>query len=206
MPTLIRGVLAPFLLAIAGLAMAGAATAAATQNSGTLWETLKQPGHFVLMRHALAPGTGDPGNFQLDDCGTQRNLSDGGRQQARRTGEAFRENGITDVAVYSSLWCRCLETARLLGFGDTTPLPSLNSFFQERSEGPAQTRQLQEDVRGMDLSRTVILVTHQVNVTAFSGVNPRSGEMVVMRRTTDYRFETVGSIDPLSAMAARPTE
>jgi phosphohistidine phosphatase SixA len=180
------------------LLLAASGFPAAAQSEAELWAALRKPDHLVIMRHALAPGTGDPGNFRVDDCSTQRNLSEAGREQARRTGEAFRQNGIERAAVYSSQWCRCLETARLLGLGTVEELPALNSFFEERSKGPAQIRQLQEELRSIDLSQPVVLVTHQVNVTGFTGVYPSSGEMVVVRREPDGSFKTVGTIDPRS--------
>jgi phosphohistidine phosphatase SixA len=164
-----------------------------------LWAAIRQPGHVVLMRHALAPGTGDPDGFRLGDCVTQRNLSEAGREQARRTGEAFREAGIASAAVYSSQWCRCLETARQLDLGEVRELPSLNSFFGDRGQASEATRQLSRDLAAMDLSGPVILVTHQVNITAFAGGFASSGEMLVMRRNADGGFETVGTIDPLPA-------
>ena len=91
------------------------------------------------MRHATAPGTGDPAEFQLDDCATQRNLSAVGREQARATGARLRAAGITSAEVYSSQWCRCLETARLLGLGEVLELPALNSFFGERARAAEQS-------------------------------------------------------------------
>lgn len=169
----------------------------AARAEEALWAALRQPGHFVLMRHALAPGGGDPANFRLEDCATQRNLSDAGRAQARRTGETFRARGIAEAAVFSSQWCRCLETARLLGLGDVTPLPSLNSFFDDRNQGPAYIEQLRRDLGALDLSRPAILVTHQVTITGFAGVFPASGEMVVMGRKPDGSFETLGTLAPL---------
>jgi hypothetical protein len=95
--------------------------------------SLDQPGIVVALRHALAPGTGDPPGFVLDDCSTQRNLDGRGRDQARAMGERLREAGLGDAAVFSSRWCRCLETARLLALGPVTPLPALDSFFGRRS-------------------------------------------------------------------------
>ena len=180
------------------LLFAASGLPARAQSEAELWSALREPNHFVIMRHALAPGTGDPGNFRVEDCSTQRNLSEAGREQARRTGEAFRRNGIERAAVYSSQWCRCLETARLLGLGEVKELAALNSFFEERSKGPVQIRQLQEKLRSIDLSQPVVLVTHQVNVTGFTSVYPSSGEMVVVRREPDGSFETVGTIDPRS--------
>jgi len=157
---------------------------------------LAEPGHIAIMRHALAPGTGDPANFTLGDCATQRNLSEAGRRQARRTGDFLREAGIRAARVLSSEWCRCLETARLLDLGPVEPLPALNSFFEDRGSGPAQTRALRAEIAEMDLSRPVVMVTHQVNITALTRVFPSSGEMVVVKRAADDSIEVLGTIAP----------
>ncbi|NJM33772.1 MAG: histidine phosphatase family protein [Rhodomicrobium sp.] len=193
-----RGILPkwPAILFAASLLAVAVLPARGASSAEDLWNALRQPDHFALMRHATAPGTGDPDNFRLGDCSTQRNLSQGGREQARRTGEAFRAKGLSFAAVYSSAWCRCLDTARLLGFGEPQVLASLNSFFEDRSAGPAQTRRLRSEIQAMDLSRPVMFVTHQVNVTALSGVYPRSGEIVVMRRMPGGGLETLGSLRP----------
>ena len=94
------------------------------------WDALTEPGAFAIMRHALAPGTGDPADFRLDDCTTQRNLDARGREQARAIGAAFRDRGITFDVVLTSQWCRTRETAELLGLGEVVEAPALNSFFQ----------------------------------------------------------------------------
>ncbi|MBP2295797.1 histidine phosphatase family protein [Azospirillum rugosum] len=139
-------------------------------------------GLIVLMRHAEAPGVGDPPNFQLRDCSTQRNLDTAGREQARRIGERLRLIGIRDAAVYSSQWCRCLETARLLDVGSVQELPVLNSFFDRREERDAQIAALRLFLAGLPRdSAPVVLVTHQVVVTALTGVYPASGESVLLR-------------------------
>ena len=116
----------------------------ANETEEVLWTALVTGEAVALIRHALAPGTGDPAGFKLDDCATQRNLSEEGRLQARQIGNAFRENGITSAQVWSSRWCRCLETARLLELGSVEPLPSLDSFFNQLGRGPAQTATLRE--------------------------------------------------------------
>lgn len=159
---------------------------------------LSTPGHFAIMRHALAPGYSDPANFRIDDCATQRNLSDAGRRQSERTGEMVRAAGISEAKVYSSRWCRCLETARLLGFGEVVPLESLNSFFEEREKGPAQIAKLRADLAEMDLSGPVILVTHQVVVSGLARRSTSSGEIVVMKRTQAGELEFVGTVPPRS--------
>jgi 8-oxo-(d)GTP phosphatase len=109
--------------------------------------------HVLLLRHALAPGTGDPSGFQLEDCATQRNLSDAGREQARALGDRLRAAGVAEARVYSSRWCRCLETARLLELGPVEPEPALDSFFQRRSEGPARTTSALERLRTLPPAR-----------------------------------------------------
>lgn len=163
-------------------------------DEAALWTALRSGEHLVLMRHALAPGTGDPSSFVIDDCGTQRNLSDEGRNQARRIGARFRDNGIATARVFSSQWCRCLETAELLDLGPVEPLPALNSFFRNRERAEPQTRAVEDWIAGQDLAEPVVLVTHQVNVTALTGVFPASGEMLVLRRSGGGEMSLVGSI------------
>lgn len=171
----------------------------AASDEQNLWATLKTPGHFAIMRHALAPGTGDPSRFRLDDCTTQRNLSDGGRRQAERTGAAFRSQGIASARILSSRWCRCLETGRLLGLGPVEPFAALNSFFQQMTEGPSQIARLRDEISDMDLSRPVVMVTHQVVITGLADVFPASGEIVVMRRTAGGDLVSVGRIQARAA-------
>ena len=93
-------------------------------------EAVNRPGTVILMRHALAPGIGDPEIFQVDRCETQRVLNDTGRRQAQRLGDQLRRAGLAATQVYSSQWCRCLETAELLDLGPVIEEPGLNSFFQ----------------------------------------------------------------------------
>ena len=168
-----------------------------TLAAPSAWDVLKQPGHFVLMRHALAPGTGDPQQVDLNDCGTQRNLSDGGRAQARRTGDALRAAGIASADLFTSQWCRCRETAELLGLGPVQDMPALNSFFSAPEREAAQMQQLREDIARLPRDRTAILVTHQVVITALTGVWPRSGEMVVVQRLDGGQLAVVRRLDPL---------
>ncbi len=159
------------------------------------WKGLRSGGHVALIRHALAPGTGDPAAFTLDDCSTQRNLSDAGRAQAARIGARFRKEDIETARVFSSQWCRCLETAKLLALGPVEELPILNSFYERRENQTPQTRALEDWLAEQDLGEPVVLVTHQVNITALTGVFPTSGEMVVIRRTEDGGIVVVGTIE-----------
>ncbi len=150
--------------------------------SDAAWRALQQGGVVALIRHARAPGVGDPPGFRLEDCATQRNLSEGGREQARRLGAAFRDHGVAVARVLSSQWCRCLDTARL-AFGDgVEPLPALNSFFAKGETEGAQTRAVRAVVEGWrDQPGVLALVTHQVNITALTGVFPDEGEILVLK-------------------------
>lgn len=176
-------------------------TPASTTNAEQdLWTRLQQADthYFVLMRHALAPGTGDPANFQLGDCSTQRNLSAEGREQARRTGEAFKRRDIPVQQVLSSQWCRCLETAELLDIGSVEPFPPLNSFFRDRATGPEQTARVREFMlEHQDTPGVTVMVTHFVNISALAGAGISSGEMAVMQVNDQNQLELTGQIDAL---------
>lgn len=170
------------------------ATTTATQadrylTTAELWQRLQQPEeslYVLLLRHALAPGTGDPADFVLGDCSTQRNLSEEGRSQARAIGQAFRDRGIDVQQVLSSQWCRCLETAELMDLGEVESFPPLNSFFRDRRTAEAQTTEVQKFLRGQAAQPGVlVMVTHQVNITALTDVVPQSGEAVVMEVAAD---------------------
>jgi broad specificity phosphatase PhoE len=169
---------------------------AANESEDALWTALKQGGHIALMRHALAPGTGDPATFRLDDCSTQRNLSKEGREQARRIGQTFRERNIVIARVLSSRWCRCLETARLLDLGSVEPFPVLDSFFRQRNKGPRQTAALREFLATQGSGPSLVMVTHQVNITALTDIFPRSGEIVVIRPLPEGNLTVLGRLSP----------
>lgn len=169
-----------------------------TQTEAELWNLLRQgTGYTVMLRHTTAPGTGDPPNFRLEDCTTQRNLSEEGRQQAVQIGAGFRQYQIPVEAVFSSQWCRCLETAKLLNLGSVEPLPAINSFFQDRATEPQQTAQVRQLILDQrDRAGVIILVTHQVNITAITGIIPASGSMVVLR-ANNSEVEMVGEIQSM---------
>ncbi len=140
--------------------------------------------HVLLMRHAYAPGVGDPPGFRRGDCATQRNLDAAGREQARAIGRWLRAQGVARAQVYSSPWCRCLDTARLLGFGAVTVEESLASFFADYAQADAQTRALQAFVARLlstPSHRAPVLVTHQVNISRYAGGGLGSGDMVLVR-------------------------
>lgn len=157
------------------------ATGAHAGNEAAL-ESLHSGGA-LLLRHALTePGVGDPTGFRLGDCATQRNLSVPGRAQARAAGDALRARGVRIDAVYSSAWCRCIDTAKeMFPELQVEVLPALNSFFAGQGDRERQTAALRQWITGLDDGRRVALVTHQVNVLALTGDNLAMGEAVVVQ-------------------------
>ncbi|MBD6617004.1 histidine phosphatase family protein [Komarekiella sp. 'clone 1'] len=173
------------------------ATEISASSKAAIWSAIQQGrGYVVLMRHAIAPGIGDPPDFRLNDCSTQRNLSDEGRKQAVRTGKAFKNRNIQVSRVLSSQWCRCLETAKLMNLGAVEPFPPLNSFFLNHtteSKQTAQVRQLILDNR--NTAGVIVMITHEVNIRAIaSDIYPESGESVVLRANKKNKIEVVGQI------------
>lgn len=151
-----------------------------TDGPAGFWDLLRAGGCVVLMRHAVTvAGVGDPPGFRLDDCSSQRNLSEAGRQQARALGERFRAERVELAEVRSSAWCRCVDTAQL-AFGRHTVWTPLNSFFQV-GDRASQTRAVMQDVARLKAPTNWMLVTHQVNMTALTGEYPASGEVFVTR-------------------------
>ena len=185
---------AGFCILVAALSLLTVPARAAAEEAA-LWRALASGEAVALLRHALAPGTGDPANFVLRDCATQRNLSDEGRAQAARIGERLRANGIGQARVLSSQWCRCLETARLLGFGSIEELPVLNSFFRRFERREEQTQGLMTWLANQTGQGPTVLVTHQVNITALTGVYPTSGELVFVRSGDDEGIVVLGTVE-----------
>jgi broad specificity phosphatase PhoE len=155
------------------------------------WQALRSSEAFVLLRHAIAPGTGDPPGMRIGDCSSQRNLSAEGRAQASRIGSLFRTNGLREASVYSSQWCRCIDTAALLELGPVVQQPLLNSFFGLPENGRSQTEALKGWLASRPSRKPVVLVTHQVNITGLTSVIPGSGELVFAA------FDATGSISVL---------
>jgi broad specificity phosphatase PhoE len=156
---------------------------------------LKGPGHVLMLRHAYAPGTGDPANFNVDRCETQRNLNDRGRDQSRAWGKRLRAAGIEPSRVLSSQWCRCLETARLMAMGDVEPFWPLNSFFTQREDREKNLEALRDTFAALPRDGdVVVMVTHQVTITAITGRGVSSGEGWVLKLNGTREPEIVGSI------------
>jgi len=183
-----------FLLAVFLLAPLPVSSAPADE---TLWRTLKRADHFAIIRHALAPGYGDPDNFRIGDCATQRNLDDTGRRQARAIGERFRAEGIAAARVYSSQWCRCAETARLLALGPVEPLSALNSLHGRPGNEAPQMKALGAFLGSIPRKGPpVVLVSHQATMRALTGRGASSGEIIVFRLLPGGGVEVAGSIPP----------
>ena len=140
--------------------------------------------HVLLMRHADAPGYGDPAGYQLDKCSTQRNLGDKGKKQAVIIGQWLTSQGISSAKVISSVWCRCLDTAKLLNKGAVTTSPALGSFFDDMSLQKQQTQDLEKliQIQLRENPKTpLILVTHHVNIQAYAGKVVNVGDMVLVK-------------------------
>lgn len=153
-------------------------------HASELSEKLKTAEYVLLMRHTLAPGVGDPANYTLRDCKTQRNLDAEGRAQAKTVGNWLRKTGVDKAEVHSSAWCRCKDTAELLAFGQFTVQPALGSFFDDMHKAPERNQALQlfiaEKIK-VKGDKALILVTHHVNIFAFMGENIASGDMVLAK-------------------------
>jgi phosphohistidine phosphatase SixA len=183
-------------LAVLVLLAGACAAPASDKRHQALWQALKSGEAFAIMRHAIAPGTGDPERFKVGDCSTQRNLSDRGRQQARKAGELLRLNGIQTAQIFSSQWCRCRETANLLAVGPVHDLASLNSFFESYERRAERTRQLRAWLKVRPPRETLLLVTHQVNISALTGRGTSSGEILIVETKQGGKYNVLGSIVP----------
>lgn len=167
----------------------------APADSDILIDQIKNGGYILMIRHALAPGTGDPSNFQIGDCSTQRNLDDRGRAQASSIGEWLRSSGIEKARVYSSQWCRCLETAELMNLGPVTPLPALNSFYDRPQDREPNLKALRNFLSKQAAdSELLILVTHYVTISGITGEAVSSGEGIVLRIKDGGSYDVIGKL------------
>jgi hypothetical protein len=156
-------------------------------QASDLSQKLQSSDYVLLMRHTLAPGVGDPANYTLEDCKSQRNLNAEGRKQAVFVGEWLKKEGIKNAEVHSSIWCRCKDTAALLSFGEYKVEPALASFFDDTSKAKESNLKLQRFIAGKIKSkgdRALIMVTHHVNILEFMGENIASGDMVLAKVNT----------------------
>ena len=170
----------PLALAVTVLLVCGFATAGANATEAA-WARLASGGYTILLTHALAPGVGDPPFFELEDCTTQRNLSDRGRQQARRRGVRFAARAVSISTVYSSQWCRTLETAEN-AFRDVRaqPLEALDLVEDDPDALEAKTSEVMEIIRSFRGPGNQVMITHPENVEALTGIAPRQGEAIIV--------------------------
>jgi broad specificity phosphatase PhoE len=178
------------VLAMAGLIAAHPVPATAA-SADELWALLRGGRQIVLLRHGTTtPGVGDPPGFRLDDCATQRNLVEAGRDESRRVGAAFRAQRVPVGRVLSSPWCRCLETARL-AFGRAEPWAALANLFGRQDRADAVRAALTESPS----DGTLVLVSHGSTISSATGVMPAMGEFVVVT-PRGGSFTIAGRIPP----------
>ncbi len=179
----LRTVFISFLMSMSSLSVAASEKA--------LHEVLASAHHLLMMRHADAPGYSDPAGFDLNNCASQRNLGANGKKQASGIGAWLKTQGIPQAKVLSSPWCRCMETAKLLNVGDVQSENSLGSFFENRADGKEQTLLLEKKIK-QEISnpnrRPLILVTHQVNIQAYTGETVSSGQMVLVKVNANGQY------------------
>ena len=162
------------------------ASQSALASELAIWDKLQgsaPKGYVLLLRHSLAPGVGDPENFRVSDCSTQRNLSEQGRQDAREIGKWLQRREIKIARVESSRWCRAKETAQLLNLGKVSPNRNLDSLFQETNlEAHPQTRNIRRQiVSHRAKTGLLVMVGHFVNIAAVTGAGVDSGEGVLVK-------------------------
>ena len=148
-------------------------------------EVLDQPKlNVIFLRHALAPGYGDPSEFDISECKTQRNLNQEGRDQAISIGIRLKMEGVLFDKIYSSEWCRCIDTATLMDIGEINMFSGLNSFFQDHYDKNETLRKLMQKLKNLDEKNRILMVTHQVVISSVTGINVGSG-VAVAYSTTD---------------------
>lgn len=189
-------------LIVVGISAFATHTAAAAHSRqaaprADIWASLREgEGYVLLLRHALAPGTGDPPGFRLGDCSTQRNLSTDGRRQAIAIGALWRSRELPVDRVLTSRWCRARDTARLLAIGKVTAHAALDSSFTV-SESVAQQRA--EKVRRLIVQHrgkpgVLVLVGHQVNIADVTGISPASGAAVVVKADAEGNVRVIAML------------
>jgi len=169
----------------------------AMANELAIWDKLQgtnPKGYVLLLRHTIAPGVGDPENFKLNDCSTQRNLSQLGREDAKAVGDWLKRRDIKISRVESSRWCRAKETAQLLGIGRVRLNANLDSLFESQDPANAiQTVRVKKQiVDWRNKSGLLVLVGHFVNIGAVAGVGVRSGEGVLVKADSKGKITVVG--------------
>ena len=184
-------------LLVAALLVTTGSPAPAQASDPAIWDQLQgtnPKGYVLLMRHALAPGVGDPPNFKVNDCSTQRNLNDEGRAQASEIGQWLQRREIKILRVESSRWCRAKETAELLNLGTVRPNKNLDSLFQETNlDSHPQTANIKKRIINHRNTRgLLVFVGHFVNFQAVAQTSLESGEGVLVRATSTGEIKILG--------------
>ena len=150
------------------------------QTAADVPALLRIGGCALMLRHTQTePGIGDPAGYRLDQCSTQRNLSNEGREQAKHIGQWLKSRGLRPQSIHTSVWCRCKDTAEL-AFGQYAVLSALNSTFDNRALQDGQTQELRARLKNIPAGQFEVWVTHQVNITALTGEVPAMGEAVLV--------------------------
>ena len=176
---------------VAGCLLSGLVQASDEQA----WTALREGRAVLILRHAIAPGMGDPADFQLGDCTTQRNLNQAGRDQAQRWGQLLRKQ-LIQPRLLSSRWCRAQDTAREMDLGAVEALPALDSFFVKRTSARAQTAALIEQINAQASAVPLVLVSHQVNITALTAIYPASGEGLILALPLEAPARVLARVQP----------
>ena len=152
---------------------------------------LKEGKKLIFIRHAIAPGNGDPDNFNIKDCSTQRNLDKNGINQSKKIGLFFKSNKIKIDKVLSSEWCRCTDTAKY-AFENFETFDALNSFYDERfaANETKQINDLKQYIKNWNSDKNLVFVTHYVVISSIFNTGTSSGEIIV----SDKNFNIIGSI------------
>jgi phosphohistidine phosphatase SixA len=167
---------------------------ACADDAANAWNALRAGGHVALMRHADAPGGfGDPPGFRVDDCATQRNLSEQGRADAAKIGARLQSEGIAFEKILSSPWCRCIDTAKLLNLGTVETEATFGNVVVLRDQRETLTAGARALIVKWLARGNLLVVTHGANILALTGVSPASGEIVVVKSGGD-RAEPVGRL------------
>ena len=155
-------------------------------------KSLKEGKKLIFIRHAIAPGNGDPNNFDINDCSTQRNLDKNGIAQSKKIGLFFKNNKIKIDKVLSSQWCRCKDTAKY-AFKNFETFNALNSFYDEKfaANEAKQIKDLKNYIKNWNSDKNLVLVTHFVVISSILNTGSSSGEIII----SDKNFNIIGSID-----------
>ena len=183
-----------FAILVLLVGFCGTAEVVGAEAAADAWKALWTGGHIALMRHADAPGGfGDPPGFRVDDCATQRNLSEKGRADAAKIGARLQAEGIAFEKVLSSPWCRCIDTARLLNLGTVETEATFGNVVVLRDQREVLTAGARARIALWSGRGNLLVVTHGANIQALTGISPASGEIVVVKSGSD-RAEPVGRL------------